>query len=249
MMKSRSVALIRQELADEIRKVSTSVRQTSYLRVHNIIRRDIITGRIASGSRLKATELAQMYDISPVPIREALQKLAGEGLVTITPNRGAWVRGVDESFILQLHDMRCVLASHISAKSVVLMTAAVLERLVIIQDLYEEYVELGELESIIAANSLFHWTLDSFARNEVIAATIENHLDLLRTLRLELGFSDERKDSMAKEHRELIEAAHARNAQAAAEIVKRHVSNGCEDFVRQMRARAAGWLGAARDGT
>ena len=66
-----------------------SVASTAYLRVTEMIHRDIVDGRLAPQLRLKVTDLAKRYGVSPSPVREALQQLQAEGLVLLLPNRGA----------------------------------------------------------------------------------------------------------------------------------------------------------------
>ncbi|MEM7569292.1 MAG: GntR family transcriptional regulator, partial [Pseudomonadota bacterium] len=59
--------------------------------VNNIID-GVSTGRYAHGQRLIAADLAEEYGVSRAPVREALHVLAGEGVVKLTPNRGAKIR-------------------------------------------------------------------------------------------------------------------------------------------------------------
>jgi DNA-binding GntR family transcriptional regulator len=64
-------------------------------RISELIREDILEGRLAANERLVVSNLAKRYRTSTNPIREALQQLRGEGFVTMTPNRGARVRPID----------------------------------------------------------------------------------------------------------------------------------------------------------
>jgi DNA-binding GntR family transcriptional regulator len=57
--------------------------------VYELIREDIISGRLASNERVKIAELAKRFGTSTIPVREALQRLGGEGMVVLEPNRGA----------------------------------------------------------------------------------------------------------------------------------------------------------------
>jgi DNA-binding GntR family transcriptional regulator len=73
------------------------------------LRRAIVTCRLAPGSRLIQEELAERLGISRIPLREALRRLEGEGLVLIEPNRGAIVRPLDSRDVHQLYELRLVL--------------------------------------------------------------------------------------------------------------------------------------------
>ncbi len=60
-------------------------------RAYEIIRRSVLDGRFPPGARLKEEELTAMCGVSRTPVREALRRLAVEGLVVVTPHQGAQV--------------------------------------------------------------------------------------------------------------------------------------------------------------
>src|SRR6185369_3640492 len=86
----------------------------NYQRIQDLIRLDIVEGRLQANVRLKVVELAKRYGVSPIPIREALQRLEGEGLVVISPNCGARVRQLDERFVRNITDIALLLEPYIA---------------------------------------------------------------------------------------------------------------------------------------
>ena len=60
-------------------------------RIADALRRDILDGVLAPGTRIRQEQLAEEYGASRVPVREAIRALEGEGLVTVVANTGAWV--------------------------------------------------------------------------------------------------------------------------------------------------------------
>lgn len=223
------------EIDAYLRETDPLVGGTSYNRVHNVIRRDILSGKFAAGARLKTAELSRRYGVSPVPIREALQKLSGEGIVAILPNRGARVRCINADFIAEIHQLRILLVSHMTSTSVAHLSDADLDRLETIEEIYEEYLRQGETRLVSATNHIFHQTLESGSRSDLMKLTLRNYSELLQTLRFEIGFSDARRAETAAEHRELLAAARARDSAAATEIITRHIRHGCRDFLEQLR--------------
>lgn len=236
---------LREQILAELKSHPESRSSTNYARVHNVIRRDIIVGVFRSGERLKTSELTKRYGLSAVPIREALQKLAGEGLVDMEANRGTSVRAIDGGFLLQLHEMREVLAAHITAASVTAMTDEVIEALEVIEEVYEGFLTAEDRGGTVRANGLFHRTLETCADNQVIKDVLRNHSDLLETLRLEVWFTPERLRTMPEEHRELLAACRARDGAAAAEITVRHVRNSRDDFLFRIPALRSESSGSA----
>lgn len=75
------------------------------------LREAILTGRYGPGARLVQDDLAEAFGVSRIPLREALRRLEGEGLVVISPNRGAVVRSLAPKDVVDLYDLRLALES------------------------------------------------------------------------------------------------------------------------------------------
>ena len=98
--------------------------------VYELIRRDIISGRLAGGDRLKVAELTGRYSTSTNPAREALQQLRGEGFVIIEPNRGARVRPIDENFVRDIMEIQTLLQPSLTHWFIGIATEADIESLI-----------------------------------------------------------------------------------------------------------------------
>ena len=83
-------------------------------RVYELIRQDIVEGRLTAGSRLKVSELGRRYGTSTNPVREALQQLRGEGFVLFSRNRGARVRPIDDDFIRDIYEVTALLEPYMT---------------------------------------------------------------------------------------------------------------------------------------
>ena len=77
--------------------------------VLDAIKHAILAGELRPGQGLVETELAQMLGVSKTPVREALKTLAGAGLVTMSPYRGATVRAIDPASAAAVYDLRLLL--------------------------------------------------------------------------------------------------------------------------------------------
>ncbi len=77
--------------------------------VDQLLRRAILTGELAPGEKLYGEKLAERWGVSPTPLRESFQRLAGEGLVVIEPQRGARVAPIDASSAVHVYDLRLLL--------------------------------------------------------------------------------------------------------------------------------------------
>ena len=79
------------------------------VRLAAILRKAILSGELKNGQELSLTELAEQFNVSRTPVREAFQTLKQEGLLQLRRNRGAIVKGIDEKFIQDHFDMRILL--------------------------------------------------------------------------------------------------------------------------------------------
>lgn len=74
--------------------------------LHETLKQEILSGRIAPGTLLSQTELAERFGVSRIPIRDTLQTLAAERLVTVVPNKGARVIALDRLALMEIFDLR-----------------------------------------------------------------------------------------------------------------------------------------------
>lgn len=79
------------------------------VRLAAILRKSILSGELKNGQELSLTGLAEEFNVSRTPVREAFQILEQEGLLQLRMNRGAIVKGIDEKFIQDHFDMRILL--------------------------------------------------------------------------------------------------------------------------------------------
>lgn len=210
---------------------------TSYARVRDVIRTDIVNGVLEAGARLKTAELAERYGVSQVPVREALQQLQGEGLVEIEPNRGARVRRIDLKFITNVFEIREAVAGMLAAKAAGLMTDAAIAELEAHQADFAAAIERDDMPAILQRNNLFHRVHTRVADNREAEALLDRHFALIWTLRQRLGFSAARKARMCEEHELLIDAFRRRDPVAAQQLTQLHTRHAMEDMLEQASGR------------
>ncbi|MBV9538331.1 MAG: GntR family transcriptional regulator [Acidisphaera sp.] len=207
-----------------------------YRRVAARLRADIISGLWKSDARLKVRDLAAHYGVSPAPIRESLQQLQGEGLVVMLPNRGARVRRIDETLIINIFDVREALEGFLTAKFAAAASPHQVALLEQMQEEHDDAVEAGDYPAAFLVNGRFHQTINGGARNPEAVAVIERHLTLTRALRLECGFSEKRMRAIQNEHRQLIAAIRDGDAQSAGRIAGLHVRSSRDDLLERLQS-------------
>jgi len=204
--------------------------------VYEMIRDDIVAGRLAPNERLKATSLAARYGTSNNPIREALQQLRGEGFVVITPNRGARVRPMDGDFVRDISHIEMLLEPYFTRWFVDVATRSDIERLEAIQARIEE-LAFADRETFSLLDTQFHWVFYERHFNTHALDMWWRHRDILGALSRHNHYARWREEAIIDEHRRLIEAVKRHDADEAARVVEMHVRGSGKHLIEQMQAK------------
>jgi DNA-binding GntR family transcriptional regulator len=201
--------------------------------VYELIREDIISGRLNPNERLKVAELADRYETSTNPVREALQQLRGEGFVVMEPNRGARVMPIDENFVRDIIEIEVLIEPALTRWFVSIANDADIVELEKIQaeiekNNFEDRVKHGALDT------KFHQFIYDRHYNRHAAELWWKHREILRAISRRFPTSLSRRNSVLKEHRDLIEAIRAQDADTAAAVVASHVQGSGRHIIEQM---------------
>ena len=197
-----------------------------YEEVAELLRQRIFRRELEPGSWIDEVKLAQEYGISRTPLREALKVLAAEGLVTMKVRRGAYVTEVSEQDLAEVYHLLSLLESDAAAVVAERATDADLKEL---QKLHKELEAAAtNREKFFAVNERFHMRLLDLAgnrwRNQMVAdlrkvMKLHRHNSLLKSGRIE--------ESLA-EHRAVMDALVARDAERTRARMQEHFRNGLE---------------------
>ncbi|GHA34833.1 GntR family transcriptional regulator [Devosia pacifica] len=203
--------------------------------VYEMIRDDIVSGRLEPNARLKIAELALRYRTSTNPVREALQQLRGEDFVQMEPNRGARVRPIDEAFVRDIIEIEVLLEPALTKWFVSIANEADIAELEAVQAQIEENdfadrVRHGELDT------RFHQLIYDRHYNRHASELWWKHREVLRAISRRFATSLSRRQAVLREHRTLIAALRAQDAEGAAAIVAQHVEGSGRHIIEQMGA-------------
>jgi GntR family carbon starvation induced transcriptional regulator len=124
--------------------------------VQDRLRDAILQGELAPGQRLAANELAQQWNVSPTPLREAFQRLASDGLVSVSPQRGARVASPSIETALEIYELRLLLEPRCLRQS---LEASDDEHRGEIKAAFEVFRSATTVAAGVEAHSRFHATL------------------------------------------------------------------------------------------
>ena len=195
-----------------------------YVQVAERLRGRILAHTLAPGSWIDEQALAADFGISRTPLREALKVLAAEGLVTMKLRRGAYVTEVSERDLAEVYQLLALLESDAAGRVALDATDAQLGELEALHRQLEASV--SDRDRFFAANERFHMRLleiaDNRWRNQVVA-------DLRKVMKLNRHhslFKQGRLEASLKEHRRIMVALKARNAERVRELMQQHFANG-----------------------
>jgi DNA-binding GntR family transcriptional regulator len=199
----------------------TTKSDLAYTRVRGLI----LSGELAPGAVLPQAALAQTIGISTTPLREALRRLKQEGLVELDAHRDARVRPLDADEARDLLELRGSLEP---------LAASLAAQRRTDEDLEDVRAALDGLEGLssrpsateLESHHRFHAAIHRASHNALLVETLDGlwvKTDRYRRHGLEAGRSDEERDIRAAEHRQLFEAIRDGDADAAAELMRRHV--------------------------
>ncbi len=197
--------------------------RTLWQRVHEHLREEIISGRLMPGTELHEAALARSLGVSRGPIREALGRLATEGLVAIRPRRGAVVRALSSAEFIEAYQVREALEMMSVRLAVPKLTAedlAAMERLI---DDMASRGEAGDVQGFFEANTEFHQRFFEVAGNGMLSELyrqLRGQIDRHRLRSLELR-GDLRRS--IDEHRAILWAARTGDVERAVRLISDHI--------------------------
>ena len=183
---------------------------TSRQKIYKALRRSIIMGHLQPGERLSIEELAQDHGTSVTPVRDALQMLSQEGLITIKPRSGYFVTRITLKQLHDLLDLRQILELAAVERAATRITAAEMAEL--------EWVHAGytgdddaSYERYTDENRRFHTLVAEAAGNQELARAVGRlHDRLARFMVIRRAGR-----TMEQTHRQIVEALRAHDVSAA----------------------------------
>lgn len=204
-------------------------RASTAMRVAEVLRERIVAGEVAPGERLVELEISRELGVSRSPIREALLRLAEEGLVTIVPYRGALVASLSRQRLQDLLEVRLALERYALSRLIARADEAAHATLLAHVETIERAVRARNARAAVDADMETHRAMIALAGNDVLLRSYDALLNQFRTyIRITSGHY-ERAEDLADEHRALLAALRERDATYAQAILDAHITHGLEE--------------------
>lgn len=193
--------------------------ESTYRQVHALI----ASGELPAGAWLREKNLAERVGVSRTPVREALKRLAAEGMVEISRNKGARVVSFTADDLTGLYDARAVFEPHAVLLAVPRLTETDLERLESLAQAMEDAVASGTTTALGALNKDFHEIFIERCGNSYFASALRT---LMRPAVVAHTFRNYSPDALRRSmlhHAELVLAARAADGEWAEAVMRSHI--------------------------
>ncbi len=212
-------------------------RRTLHDELVDRLRRQIVEGELAPGDKINEKVLCQTYQVSRTPLREALKVLAREGLVVLTPHRGAQVsmltvEDLEEAF--PVIGALEALAGELACQNA---TDAEIARIEALHDRMEATHAARDRAKYFRLNQQIHDALAEAARNPTLTAMRAMLDGRVSRARYYSNISAPRWDQAMEEHREILSALKTRDGARLGSVLKRHLANKLETLKSVLRAQ------------
>ncbi|WP_198301277.1 GntR family transcriptional regulator [Vibrio tarriae] len=197
----------------------------------------IVEGQLAPGSKISEPELAKQFQVSRGPLREALMRVEGLGLIERIPHIGARVIQLSPTKLVELYAVREALegmAARLAARNITEIELAGLESLLSTHSTHIDQVE-GASYFHQQGDFDFHYRIIQASRNQQLIGLLCDELyHLLRMYRYQSPRSHSRPVEALEEHKFILRAIRQRDEELAEMLMRRHISRSRQLIEQQI---------------
>ena len=218
-----------------VQPVRFIARRHLHLELVDQLREMIVQGALGAGTKIPERELCEQFGVSRTPLREALKVLAVDGLISLEPNRGAWVRHVTPD---ELEDIFPVIGALEALAGELACTRISDTQIDKVQALHLDmigYYEDRNLAEYFRVNQQIHDTILAAADNDILSAQHSSLAVRIRRARYLANMTEARWAKAVDEHEKILAALANRQGARLASLLKRHIANKFDTVRAWMR--------------
>lgn len=202
-------------------------------RVFHHVREDILSGRYQDNEELKEKVISSELGVSRTPVREAMRQLELEGLITIVPNKGAYVTGISPEDIHDIYMIRSYLEGLAARLACDHITKEQIDELEETVYLSEFHVKKEHYEQVVELDSKFHELIYVASGSKILEHELSKfHQYVARIRKKSLGKFERAKNS-TEEHKNILNAIANRDGDLAEKLAHEHIIQTIKNFERQ----------------
>ena len=216
-----------------INETTKSLEEQVYLSLEEAI----IAGEYKRGDALTEMSLCKKMGVSRTPVRSALHRLSEEGLIEVTPNRGAVVLGVSDDDLVDTYKIRMRLEGLVSSMAAERMTDEEKRELEDTVELSEFYLQKNDVDKLKELDTSFHKIIYKASGNRMLCKILsELHRNIRSYRKLALTVPG-RLEKSIEEHKNILAAIKSGDSKMADELTSRHIENAMNNMIIATKGR------------
>lgn len=215
---------------DEYQEVSLSGR------VFQKIRDDILSGRYKEHDELRENTIGKELGVSRTPVREALRQLELEGLVTIIPNKGAYVTGISMKDVQDIYAVRSLLeglCARWATENITEEQMDELDEIILLSEFHMKKSGRYNADQVTTMDGRFHTVLYEASGSRILSRVLMDYHKYLRMARKTSVISEERARKSIREHKQILRAIRDKDANLAEQLANEHIMHAMQNLKRQ----------------
>jgi DNA-binding GntR family transcriptional regulator len=196
--------------------------------IYRQLKEMILSFALYPGARVTETELAEHFGVSRTPVREALQRLAAEGYLSIRAKQGCFIRDIDIEEINQYYEVRIALEMRALELAGRVMSLRELNRLAAIWNPERMPRRAPAVATMVTRDEGFHLALAAGTGNAILAGYLKDVNDHIHIVR-RLDFTDDgRIEPTYREHHEVLQRLLKQDVEGAKELLEQHIRRSAD---------------------
>ena len=192
-------------------------------RVFHKLREDILSGKYSEHEELKEATIGAELGVSRTPVREALRQLELEGLVSIVPNKGAYVTGISKKDIHDIYVIRSYLEGLAARWACERMTQEEIENIEEIIYLSGFHAKKKHYEQLVELDNKFHEAIYHACGSKILEHELTIFHQYVERMRKKTLAKEERAIKAKEEHTAILEAIRKRDGELAEKLAHEHI--------------------------
>ena len=205
-------------------------------RVFQRLREDILSGKYKEHDELRENTLGKELGVSRTPVREALRQLELEGLVTIIPNKGAYVTGISSKDIRDIYILRSMLeglcarwaTEHITEEQL-----DELEEVILLSEFHMKKASGNNADQVTDLDGKFHKILYEASDSRILSHVLMDFHKYVQQARRNSVVSEERARKSIREHKQILRAIRDNDADLAEQLANEHILHVMQNLKKQ----------------
>lgn len=193
--------------------------------LYSDLRQDILTGKLKPGEKLTEQAVCNEYKVSRTPVREALRQLETDGLIENIPNRGAFVVGLTDQDVRDMHIMRKIYEVQAVRWAIERITEEEMEELEETFEFMEFYTMKNDINKMLSINAAFHQIIYNSTHNRILRQLLTSYQIYIKHCNPSNYYAPDYLSTVLAEHRTIFEAFKSGDIEGGALSMERHIEN------------------------